>query len=578
MGISSRVPNTNEEFLQTTIRELKKNFPNDDIQVTYYSLAGLEEAVKKGQVDFMQSSAGMYRRLLSEGVLDLVALSSPRYPDPNQSEGTAFVVLANRDDLKTVKDLRGKVLAANSPTGFSGYQIGMHEISKQGYDPEKFFSKQIFVGEEHRMKHVLEALKKGTADVGFLRLCYFEDTLEKAGYKKEDFKIIGDRKSNLLDCSHSTSLYPSWTISITPKISPAKARDLLQALLAIPPSSQGVLWSPASDYHSVDTLLKDLKLGPWSYLREWTLKRFVEQYWPWMMLLFVCIIGLVTHTIRCEKLIKLRTTQLSKAHKEHTRILHQAEEATSRLEALQKMGAIGLMSGMLAHEIRQPIASIQLYGRGIQRILDGGLNAIQINAVDIQSAVYLIEQQCNKINAIVEKVRNYSKSKNSRSHVLNLKKVIEDAVLNFRTSRKNQVDIHLEAPDSVFICGDKLELELVVVNLLRNSLEAQKTDQNLPIEILLFKEKNNAVITIKDHGKIMTTEEILMMGTPLDSSKAQGLGLGLPIVKSIIEAHGGKILFFSNVPRGLIVKIQLPLLGGEKESYEENSKTSYTNR
>ena len=208
MGISSRVPNTNEEFLQTTIRELKKNFPNDDIQVTYYSLAGLEEAVKKGQVDFMQSSAGMYRRLLSEGVLDLVALSSPRYPDPNQSEGTAFVVLANRDDLKTVKDLRGKVLAANSPTGFSGYQIGMHEISKQGYDPEKFFSKQIFVGEEHRMKHVLEALKKGTADVGFLRLCYFEDTLEKAGYKKEDFKIIGDRKSNLLDCSHSTSLYP----------------------------------------------------------------------------------------------------------------------------------------------------------------------------------------------------------------------------------------------------------------------------------------------------------------------------------------------------------------------------------
>lgn len=136
MGISSRVPNTNEEFLQTTIQTLKNKFGPDNVKVTYYSLKGLEEAVKAGQVDFMQSSAGMYRRLLPEGVRDLVALSSPRYPDPNQSEGTAFVTRADRTDLQTVKDLKGKILAANSPTGFSGYHIGMHEISKKGYDPE----------------------------------------------------------------------------------------------------------------------------------------------------------------------------------------------------------------------------------------------------------------------------------------------------------------------------------------------------------------------------------------------------------------------------------------------------------
>ncbi|WP_438696959.1 hypothetical protein, partial [Turicimonas muris] len=66
MGISSRVPNTNEEFLQTTIQTLKNKFGPDNVKVTYYSLKGLEEAVKAGQVDFMQSSAGMYRRLLPE--------------------------------------------------------------------------------------------------------------------------------------------------------------------------------------------------------------------------------------------------------------------------------------------------------------------------------------------------------------------------------------------------------------------------------------------------------------------------------------------------------------------------------
>ena len=573
MGISSRVPNTNEEFLQTTIQTLKNKFGPDNVKVTYYSLKGLEEAVKAGQVDLMQSSAGMYRRLLPEGVRDLVALSSPRYPDPNQSEGTAFVTRADRTDLQTVKDLKGKILAANSPTGFSGYHIGMHEISKQGYDPEKFFSKQIFVGEEHRMKHVLEALKNGTADVGFLRLCYFEDMLEKAGYKKEDFKIIGDRKSNRLACSHSTSLYPSWTISITPKISPAEARELLQTLLAIPPSSNGVRWSPASDYHSVDTLLKDLKLGPWAYLREWTLKRFINEYWPWIMLLFVCIAGLIAHVIRCERLIKIRTAQLSKAHKKHTEVLHQAEEANSRLESLQKMGAIGLMSGMLAHEIRQPIASIQLYGRGIQRIIDGGVGAIKANAEDIQNAVYLIDQQCSKINAIVEKVRSYSKSKSSRNQVLNLKTVVQESILNFRTSRKNQVDIRLKGPSSILVSGDKLELELVLVNLLRNSLEAQKTDSILPIDISISTEKGLALITISDQAKTMSQEEIWKMEKPLNSSKAKGLGLGLPIVKSIIEAHGGKITFKPNIPKGLIVEIQIPCLGEEEKNEEAGTTT-----
>ncbi len=90
------------------------------------------------------------------------------------------------------------------------------------------------------------------------------------------------------------------------------------------------------------------------------------------------------------------------------------------------MGAVGLMSGMLAHEIRQPIASIQLYGREFSGLSTEELVRLKANAEDIQNAVYLIDQQCSKINAIVEKVRSYSKSKSSRNQVLNLKTVVKN--------------------------------------------------------------------------------------------------------------------------------------------------------
>ena len=72
----------------------------------------------------------------------------------------------------------------------------------------------------------------------------------------------------------------------------------------------------------------------------------------------------------------------------------------------------------------------------------------------------------------------------------------------------------------------------------------------------------------------MSQEEIWKIEKPLNSSKAKGLGLGLPIVKSIIEAHGGKITFRPNIPKGLIVEIQIPCLGRRKEKNEEAGTTA----
>lgn len=560
MGISSRVPNVNEELLQNTINSLKEKFKDQNFEVVNYSLRGLEQAIKKGEVDFFHSSAGLYRRLNDQGVRDIVALSSPRFPDPNRSEGTAFIVKAGREDLNSIESLKGKVLVANSKTGFSGYQVGQYEIFKKGFDPESFFGKELFVGESDKMRHVLEAVKDGTADVGYLRLCYLEDMAEDLGFKKEDFKVIEDKKNGTLSCSHTSSLYPSWTISTTTRISPQNARLLLLSLLEIPPTSKGVQWSPASDYHTVDQLFKDLRLGPWAYLREWTLERFLQQYWPWIMLLICGMFGLIAHGIRSEKLIRKRTLQLELAHAKQTEILKQAKEASSRLDRMQKVGAIGQMSSMLAHELRQPIATIQLYGRGLLRFIEGGPSSIEANSARLHQAVRLINEQCLKMNSIIEKVRNYAKAKSVRRQAISLKMVIIEAVRNFEISRNNQVKVRLNAALDVFVKGDALELELVIVNLLRNAWEAMDhNEQGQCISVELEKVEDKAVIKVKDHAKRFSQEDLNKLSEPLGSEKEQGMGLGLQIVKTIVESHGGSITFKKNLDKGLVVSIQLPI-------------------
>lgn len=150
LGVSSRVPNVNEDLILKTERVLTDHFGPKNFRIVHYSLDGLVEAIKEGEVDIFLSSAGLYRRMSSEGVRDLVALASPRFPDPNHSEGSAFIVRNDRTDLQSIKDLKGKILAANSPTGFSGYQIGLYEIFKAGYDPERFSPKQFSLGKERK--------------------------------------------------------------------------------------------------------------------------------------------------------------------------------------------------------------------------------------------------------------------------------------------------------------------------------------------------------------------------------------------------------------------------------------------
>ena len=247
---------------------------------------------------------------------------------------------------------------------------------------------------------------------------------------------------------------------------------------------------------------------------------------------------MIAHGFRTEILVRRKTEELELAHKSQTQLLQRAKSASERLDSLQKMGAIGQMSSIISHELRQPLATIQMYTRGGLRVIEGLENTKENSK--IVSAFSLIDKQCVKMESIIEKVRSYAKQKKTKHELIDAAEIAKIAVENFETSKNGSVKVKTEFQTGSFVWADSLELELVIVNLLRNASEAQGNVSE-PIRISVTWADNKVEISISDKGRNLSEEEFEKLKVPLTSTKENGMGLGLTIVKTIVEAHQGKI-------------------------------------
>ncbi len=253
----------NEPIIPATVALLEKTFGKDNVSAVTYSVAELQQAAKTGAVDIILSSAGTYRRLSLEGagVHSLASVASARVSDPNYADGSVFFARNDREDIRSIEDLRGKTVAANHRWAFSGWQTAMGELLEHGIVPDGFFGEVHFKG--HDMPQVVSAVVNGEADAGIVRACFLEDM----GINPSAFRILGERpRDGKIDCVRSTDLYPNWTISTLPSLSPEASRHLAAALFSMPMIENGLRWSIANDFRPIDLLFYKLKIGPYEYL------------------------------------------------------------------------------------------------------------------------------------------------------------------------------------------------------------------------------------------------------------------------------------------------------------------------
>jgi len=237
------------------------------------------------------------------------------------------------------------------------------------------------------------------------------------------------------------------------------------------------------------------------------------------------------------------------------------EEARSLRERLAHVGrlsTLGEMTAGIAHEINQPLTAISTYAQAGKRFLAMD----DVNTEDLKDTLELIDTQAQRAAEVIRSLRRLVRRKSAKREHLNCNQLIRDVVqLAELDMRDYDVDIVLDlTPALPMVSADSVQIQQVVLNLIRNALEALKEAGSAgKITIRSATQGPEWIrISVEDDGPGVSEEMIDNVFSPFRSSKESGMGLGLSISRSIANAHGGELRFENNPSGGACFYFTLP--------------------
>ena len=244
-----------------------------------------------------------------------------------------------------------------------------------------------------------------------------------------------------------------------------------------------------------------------------------------------------------------------------------AREAEARLriaeaEAAQaaRVNLVSSMASTLAHEINQPMTAARALARSAQHILRIGGDQARADR-NLTAAITEIDH----ISSVVRHMRDFLRRGRPHVSTIEIRDMLEQALTLVRTEASwNQILAELDVPETLPpVYGDRIQLQQVILNLIRNAMEAiagaRQTGGRIRVTAQQFDAPKRIEIAVVDNGPGVPDELAEKLFHPLTTSKHEGLGLGLPICASIVESHGGKIWLQTRAPGATEFRLSLPL-------------------
>ena len=285
------------------------------------------------------------------------------------------------------------------------------------------------------------------------------------------------------------------------------------------------------------------------------------------------VLGMALHTLRATRLVDKRTAELSAALEREKAFQAQAQAANERLARIEKVSAVGQLSSIFAHEMRQPLGAISLYAYGLKKRVAAGRIEPHVFGETLEKLV----DQAGRASRIVERVRAYAKSEAGKPEPVDLVQAVERAVSDLKASGRANAAIVFERPSApTIVVMDALDLELVVLNLLKNALDAVKPFGAAGCVRVHIRTETRAqgaryaTIAVEDNGYPLSQAAFESLSDLHPSTKTEGLGLGLAIVRGILERYAGRLAFERRERGGLIATVRLPLASSDANSIEVN--------
>ncbi|RRW37369.1 sensor histidine kinase [Ectopseudomonas oleovorans] len=245
----------------------------------------------------------------------------------------------------------------------------------------------------------------------------------------------------------------------------------------------------------------------------------------------------------------------------------QAEENKRRLEDelahTTRLITLGELASGIAHEINQPLAAVVNYASASQRYLQG-IGGDQAGVDKVGQGLARITEHANHASAVIKRLRAFLRKGQRRMQALNLAEVAREAVrlCNWEAGTA-QVAVSDLLPDNLPpVFADRVLLEQVLLNLLRNAIDANRERHpGAPSQVRLEASEadGNLAVRVIDQGPGVSEEQLGKLFTPFYTSKADGLGLGLSMSRSIVEGFGGSLEALPAEGGGLCLECRLPL-------------------
>ncbi len=246
----------------------------------------------------------------------------------------------------------------------------------------------------------------------------------------------------------------------------------------------------------------------------------------------------------------------------------QDKEHLDELAHVTRLGLMGEMASGIAHEVNQPLSAISSYTQA-------SLNLIKTEHPDLAKLTEIIsktQQQALRAGRIIHRMRAFVKSHSKHRSTVDINTIIHDAVsLCTAELKQNNIKLLFELEEDLPpLYADQIQIEQVLINLLRNSAEALHnhpiTQQPL-ITVQSHLILDNAIqVRVKDNGQGLDEDQQQKILTPFYTTKADGMGMGLSISRSLIESHEGELHFNSEPGKGTTFYFTLPLRRQPDES------------
>ena len=299
--LSHRGDQATLQMWSATADYLSENLPNYRFMIQPLDFDEVNPAVESGSVDFILVNPGIYVNLeVRYRVSRIATLSNRRGGTPYNIFGGVIFTRADRHDINSLLDLRGKSFLAVDETSLGGYQMAWRELKRKEIDPVTDFKPLGFGGTHDQ---VVMAVREGTVDAATVRTDILERMTDDGVIKAGEFKILNPQQDREFPFAHSTSLYPEWPFSKVSHTSRTLAQQVAVALLSMPTDHPAALagkyanWTTPLDYQPVHELFQELRLPPYEQLGKITLADVIRQYGHMILGGFIALMVMVGLTL-----------------------------------------------------------------------------------------------------------------------------------------------------------------------------------------------------------------------------------------------------------------------------------------